>query len=118
MAKIKPVLPTLRERKRYISFKILSEIPISRFSAVEESINNTFLSLFGSIGMADAGIIYPKDSYDASSQTGIIRVSHKSVGRMKSALAFIKEIEHNKVIVRSIKVSGILKKAKFQKSER
>lgn len=112
MAKIKPVLPTLRERKRYIVYEILSEDKISDFEPIKNSIDNSFLSLFGTSGMADAGIMHLKDKYDKNTQSGIIKVSHKNVGKLRSALALIKEIEKNKVIVRSLRCSGILKKVK------
>ncbi len=45
-------------------------------------------------------------------QKGIIRVGNKHVNELKAALTFIEKINNQKVIVKSIGVSGILKKAK------
>ena len=44
-------------------------------------------------------------------QKGIIKVNHKHVDELKSALTLIEKINNKKVIVKSLGVSGILNKA-------
>ncbi len=68
--------------------------------------------LIGQLGIAKAGIQVIKDCFKPKLQKGIIKVGHKSVDELKMALSLIETINNKKVIVKSIGVSGILKKAK------
>jgi ribonuclease P/MRP protein subunit POP5 len=109
--KIKPILPTLREKKRYLMFEILSKSKIKDFSRVSSAIWASSLSFLGEWGAAKAGILMLPDKYNAKTQRGIIKVNHKYVNELKASLVLIKRIEDDDVIIRSVTVSGILKKA-------
>ena len=109
--KIKPILPTLREKKRYLAFEILSKSKIKDFSSVSSAIWASSLSFLGELGAAKAGIWVLADKYNPEKQRGIIRVNHKHVDGLKASLALVRQIEGNDAIVRSITVSGILRKA-------
>ena len=109
--KLKPILPTLREKKRYLAFEIISKSKIKDFSSVSGAIWSSSLSFMGEIGAAKAGIWVLADKYDSNAQKGIIKVGHKHVNELKASLALIDKIENQDVIIRSSKVSGILKKA-------
>lgn len=109
--KLKPILPTLRERKRYLAFEILSKSKIKDFSSVSSAIWASLLSFLGELGASKAGIWVLSDKYDADSQRGIIRVNNKYVNELKSSLSLIEDIGGKEVIVRSIGASGILQKA-------
>jgi ribonuclease P/MRP protein subunit POP5 len=110
--KIKPILPSLREKKRYLAFEVLSEEKIPNPQGVIQAIQKACQEYLGAMGMANAGIIILQDTYNKDLQRGIIRVSNKMVDHLRAALCFVKEIDNKKVIVRSVGVSGILKKAK------
>ncbi len=107
----KTILPSLREKKRYLAFEIISKSKIKGFSAVSSAIWSNSLSFMGELGAAKAGIWLLPDKYNEKTQRGIIKVSNKHVNELKAALALIKEIDNNEVIVRSIIVSGMLNKA-------
>lgn len=111
MTKIKPVLPSLREKKRYLVFEIISDKKIENLSDVSESITRSCHNFLGEMGMAKAGLLILNDKYNKEKQRGIIRVSNKMVDNLRAALCFIKEIDNQKVIVKSVGVSGILRKA-------
>lgn len=111
MSKIKPILPSLRERKRYLAFEIISERKIKDFSAISTAVWDSLLSFTGELGAAEAGIWLLNDKYDAASQRGLIRVGHKHTDHLKAGLAMIDGIDKEPVIVRSLGVSGIMKKA-------
>jgi ribonuclease P/MRP protein subunit POP5 len=100
---MKPLLPTLREKKRYIVYKIISEEKIDNNQAQKE-IKNQCLRFLGELGYAKAGIQLIKPN--------IIRVTTKYLDQTKMALGLIKNINNKKVIVDVIGVSGILKKAR------
>ena len=70
------------------------------------------LELIGQLGVAKAGLQVIKDCWNPDLQRGIIKVGHKHVDELKAALTFIKKINNKDVVVKSIGVSGILKKAK------
>jgi ribonuclease P/MRP protein subunit POP5 len=110
MSKIKGVLPSLREKKRYLVFNIISSSKINP-NKVQESVVRGCKEYLGEMGMAKAGLLMLNDKYNKEKQMGIIKVNNKMLNSLKVALGFIKEIDNQKVIVKSVGVSGILKKA-------
>jgi len=111
MAKIKAILPSLREKKRYLAFEILSKGRVKEFSSVSKAIWQGMLSFNGTKGASQAGIMLLPEKYNALTQRGIISVRNTHVDDLKAGLATIQEIESAPAIVRSIGVSGSLKKA-------
>lgn len=109
--KLKQVLPSLREKKRYLVFEIVSKKQISNINQVSSAIWHYSLQLLGQLGTAKAGIMVLNNKWDSKLQRGIVKVSHKYVNAVKSALAFADKIDDKDVIFRSVGVSGILKKA-------
>ncbi len=110
MTKIKPIMPALREKKRYVMFEVISDNRFHGCEPIARAVDSSFLGLWGEMGAADAGLVHLNDKFSADKQTGIVKVSHKSVGKFKSSLALIRKIDGHDVIVRSVDVSGILKK--------
>ena len=109
--KLKPLLPSLREKKRYLAFEVLSKGKITDFDAVSEAILQNSTEFLGHLGMSKAGVMMLKDKYNKDSQRGLIRVNHKNIDNLKAALTMIDKIDDQETIVKSIGVSGILKKA-------
>ena len=109
--KLKPVLPSLREKKRYLVYEVVSDKKIKDFKNVNEAIICASLDFQGISGTARSGILNLENKWNSSLQRGILKTGHKSVDNVKASLNFIKEIEGNEAIVRSIGISGILKKA-------
>ncbi|MBI4096052.1 MAG: hypothetical protein HY438_04270 [DPANN group archaeon] len=99
-----------RERKRYILIKIDS--PEAEKTLVGRLVIQAGMQFLGELGMARAGIQFLEDTWNEKNSTGIIRVSHKYVDEVKSALALVKEFEGKKVQIHSIKVSGEINKLK------
>ncbi len=106
--KIKPLLPTLKENKRYLIYEIISskKIKIDLSKAVIQEINKTF-GLFDS---ADAGI--QNVEYDINKQKGVIRVATKYLDKLRTSLALVQELNDEDVTLNTVGVSGILKKAR------
>lgn len=109
--KLKPILPSLREKKRYLAFEVISKEKISDFSAVSNAIHHCSLQFLGQLGSAKAGIIPLENKWNPQLQRGILKVSHKHVDAVKSALIFADKIDGKDAIFKSIGVSGILRKA-------
>ena len=104
-------MPSLRERKRYLAFEIISETPIKDFNAVSKVIFDKALEFLGELGCSEAGINILSDKYDGKKQRGLMRINNKSLDKMKATFALIDQMANQNVIVRSIGASGILKKA-------
>ena len=110
MKKLKPLLPTLKEKKRYLAFEIISKNPIGNFEAVSSTIWQKSIQFLGELGSARAGINIIKDTF--ANQKGIIKVNNKHVDELRASLCLIDQIQNQEVIVRSLGVSGILNKTK------
>ena len=111
MARLKPLSPTLKEKKRYLAFEILSEGKIKAFSEVSKAIWASVLQFVGTKGAARLGIKLFSEKYNPEAQRGLIRVVHTGLDELKASLALITSIDQHQVIVRSIGASGILAKA-------
>ena len=107
---VKQVLPSLREKKRYLAFEIISESKIDNINAVSDAIIAAVHGFIGSLGAAKAGILVLQDKWNSKSQKGVIRVGHKHVDQLKGSLTLIDKINNTKTIVRSIGLSGVLNK--------
>lgn len=102
---MKPLLPTMKERKRYIVYELISDRPVRNGQqSVVDHLNRT-LGLFDS---AKAGIIPVK--YEHQRQIGILRVAHTAVDKVCAALMLLDTIDGTPIIPRTRGVSGILKK--------
>ena len=109
--KLKPVLPSLREKKRYLVFEVISKEKINDAGQVSDAIWHYSLQFLGQLGTAKAGLMVLNNKWDSKLQRGIIKVGHKHVDAVKAALVLAEKINDNDVIFRSIGVSGILRKA-------
>lgn len=107
MAKLKPLSPTLKERKRYLAYSITGKS--LRAEDVEKAVIRKFQEMYGDYGLASAGIIFLKDTF--SRNKGLIRVNHKNVNHLKAALTLIPDINHDEILIKSNGVSGTIKKA-------
>jgi RNase P/RNase MRP subunit POP5 len=67
--------------------------------------------MFGEFGLAGANIAMLHDKWKAEKQKGIIKVNHRYAHQLKTSLLFINRIRNNDAIIKSIGMSGILKKA-------
>lgn len=106
--KLKSLMPALRERKRYLHYQVISETNFDQ-KLIESEITKAKNHFFGTYLGAKAGIMILKNKF--SGQGGIIRVGHKYVDHLKTALGTITKIDNHDAIVRTTTVSGILKKA-------
>ena len=104
--KPKILLPSLKEKKRYLAFELVSEEKIA-FEKVKQAIQMEMTILIGNLGLAKAGLMFLDDW---ENNKGILRINNKMVNETKAALTMIKEIDNQKAIVKSIGVSGILNK--------
>jgi ribonuclease P/MRP protein subunit POP5 len=90
MKKLKVLLPTLRERKRYIAFQVISEKGEEfSYSDLETAIWNTLLDFLGEEGVSRTSVWLLKDYWNPRRQIGILRCNHKSVQAVIASLGLI-----------------------------
>ncbi|MFH1915739.1 MAG: Rpp14/Pop5 family protein [Nanoarchaeota archaeon] len=109
MPKIKQLLPSLREKKRYLAFEILSNKPLMRDVGkdVKKGVEKT-LGLFDS---ASAGIMLMK--YNTKTQRGIMKMAHTYVDKVRVSLMLMnaEDIDFDdEISIATLKVSGNMSK--------
>ncbi|MFA5141745.1 MAG: Rpp14/Pop5 family protein [Candidatus Woesearchaeota archaeon] len=110
--KMQRLLPSLREKKRYLVFRVLSKSKIQSQNNLLSQLKLEISSYFGQLGMSLAGIQLMKELYNPETQSGIIRVSNRFVNQLKTSLMLITQLNESEVIVKSVNVSGMINKAK------
>jgi ribonuclease P/MRP protein subunit POP5 len=108
---MKAILPTLKQKKRYVAFEVVSREAIQSYDDIKRTILDAGLSFLGELGMAEAGIRIIDDDYDPKAQRGVIKVGHKHVDRLNSALMMVRKIGRHDALIRCVGISGILAKA-------
>jgi len=109
MARLKPLRPTLKEKKRYVVFEVIS-VKALEPKELFDAINKQCLEFMGTLHFGKAGILILKNQL--SKDQGVIRVNHKYVDFLRASLMLINEINKKKVNINVKGVSGILKKAR------
>ena len=112
MLRLKPLRPSLREKKRYIVYELeTTQIDIDMFS-FQEALVNEIKKLLGVFQASAAGIMPIK--YEQQTKRGILRVNHTAVDPIRSCFVMINKLKEVPVNIHTRGVSGILKKAKSE----
>ena len=106
--RLKPLLSSLKEKKRYVAFEVISQNKVNYADTAGAIIEN-YKKYFGIIGLARSNLMIMEDW---KNQKGIIKVNNKYADELKSSLALIKSINNHDVIVRCIGVSGMINKVR------
>lgn len=107
--KLKPILPTLKEKKRYIAFEVISKSRLTK-EAVKSAIISSSMAYLGKLGYSKAGVQF-MNKWNKDNSRGLVKVNNKHVDNFRSSLLFIDRIGNKNAIMRTAGVSGILKKA-------
>jgi len=105
--KQKALIPSLREKKRYVVYEAISNGNYS-FKELKSSILEGFRDMFGLDGLSRAGLEF----IDFKEGKGIIRVSSKGLDNLKAVFCIVRKINKHDAVLRSLGVSGMLKKVK------
>ncbi len=94
--------PSLRKRKRYIAFQIISARPVD-VDGVREVLSSSLLKLYGALESPSAKLIEFRDG------KGMIVCPHDELNKVKIALTLIKKIDGQDVIPVILGVAGTIK---------
>ena len=107
----KPLIPTLKEKNRYLVYRVISEKKF-KYEEIKKSLYNAIKNFIGEYGIAKAGVNIMPETFIDDKQTGIIKTNQKNIDLIKSAIMLIKEIDGKKAKIETIYTSGTIKKAK------
>jgi len=102
------LLPSLKQKKRYVVFEILSDKKFT-FLEVKEEVEKALLLFFGQLGLAKASPMLIKDKY--KNNKFIFKINHQYVDELKAAMMLSKKIKSTPINIKSLTTSGTLKKA-------
>ncbi|MFB6076280.1 MAG: Rpp14/Pop5 family protein [Candidatus Aenigmatarchaeota archaeon] len=102
--------PTMRERKRYIAFKVISDEEIE-FGNLVSGLWHSLLNLMGEFETAKCNVWVVKDKWNDKKQIGLVKCNHNHVKHVRSALALIEMLGDIKVIIKTLGVSGTMRGA-------
>lgn len=106
---MKPILPTLKERNRYLVYEIKSKNKLD-LKDVKKELLQGILRFLGELETAKSFILVLDDW---KNNKGIIKVNNKYVDKVRVALMLIKYINKKDIIIQTKKVCGTLKKARL-----
>ena len=107
--KLKPIPLSLRGKKRYVEFELISDSALNE-KDVSFAVWQTLLQNFGEFGVAS---IKPwLISFNAKTGKGIVRCAHDKTIELKAGLMFLKKVKNTKVVPKIVRVSGSIKKLK------
>jgi len=103
---LKRLLPSLRAKKRYLAFELISEEPAGRGDIVKEVISSAS-SLLGDVTTSDCDIKVL--GFEAGK--GIIQCSHTRVKETRAAMAALTRINGKRATLHVLGASGTVKRA-------
>lgn len=103
--------PTLRERKRYIVFRVIGDGTFL-YENLRNALYDSIAGWLGGNEMGKADVHIIRNLWDGRSRTGFIRCAPKYVDDVKTALALVRQIGDSRVIIHTLRVSGTIKSAR------
>ena len=113
MKKLKTLPLSLREKKRYISFKVIPEGDEKfTYSDLEAGIWNTMMDFLGEYGVSKTSFWLMKECWDEKKKIGILRCNHKSVEAVLASLGLIDRLGDNRITFKVLNISGTINNIK------
>lgn len=106
---MKGLKPTLRERNRYVAFRLTCNRRCTR----DEVVKAIWTSLMRFLGEMKVGklSLWVMD-WDEEKQAGILKANHKSIKDLRLGLTMLSKVDNSEVAIHVLGVSGTLKNAK------
>lgn len=103
---MKRLLPSLRAKKRYLAFELISEVPVVRSDLVKEVMFSAS-SLLGDVTASECDI----KVLGFEESKGIIQCSHTKVKETRASLATLTRVNGKRATVHILGTSGTIKRA-------
>lgn len=115
MMKLRILPPTLRVKKRYIAFEVVSQVPLTRDDLIN-LIWDGSQDLYGACGTGKFDIWVVKvwkcdfgDYENSSTMKGILRCNRNELDAVKSVIPTITKFRGQKVVFHTLGISGTIK---------
>ncbi len=105
-SKSKPLLPVLKEKKRYLAYRLHGDLPRNAGNLLAAELEK----LLGVFEASEAGLL--PITYDPEAKTGVLRTSLAKVRRVRLAMLLATALGGKDAVVEPTLTSGVLKKAK------
>jgi len=99
--------PSMREKKRYMAYELMSEKPLPRDA--DRQLIARINDLLGVFNASKAGILPVK--YNSEKQRGLLKVERKFVDFVRACFVMTKSLNNQEVLIRTLFVSGMLNRA-------
>ena len=106
--KLKPLSPTLRQRKRFVKAQIISQKKFD-FKEISESLIEEIILYMGAIDLGKSGIWLLRDKFDYENQIIIMKVGTKYKDKLIGVLSLVNNVSSIKTKIETLKVSSTLK---------
>ena len=104
--KVNPIPSTLREKKRYVYFKMSGSSKLLE-KDVFRALWDSLLVLFGAIGTSSIG--FQLIEFNSTNGKGIARCIRGKEDELRAAITLVETVSTQKVIPEILRVSGTLK---------
>ena len=111
MNRPKPLPSSMREKKRYVVFEVISEGDID-VDVLAEEIYRHGIELLGELGLSKLSMWVMKNMFNG--KKGIVRVRPGGVEETRLVLASIRQIDETPAIVSVVGVTGTIRAAKIR----
>ena len=106
---MKPIIPSLRENNRYITFQIQADKQFNN-EEIKKMLQEEFLTFLGSLELAKSS--FKLVSFNKNK--GIVKVNSKYLDKLRAMLPLINKLNNEKVNIKSLKTSGLINKVKME----
>ncbi len=104
---MKPLAPTLKEKKRYIGFEVITDKAIKP-SSLEKAAKRALFNYLGDLGMAKSGAFIISNLTKKNKL--VVRTELHYVNEIKAAMILANRVDNSRVIFKSVATSGCLNK--------
>ena len=105
---MKNLQPAMREKTRYLKFKVHSEENIE-LSDFVNSFWDKSIAYLGSRTLSDASPWIIANKFDEEKQEGVIRVKREEIDAVRAALTLIRKFNGQEGFVEVLKISGAVR---------
>ncbi|HLC86568.1 MAG TPA: Rpp14/Pop5 family protein [Candidatus Nanoarchaeia archaeon] len=105
--KQKLLKPSLREKKRYLVYEVISEGNIE-YKKLKEEVTEKFREYFGNFTLSKANLNF----LEFQKNRGVIKLNNKYLDHLRASFCFVRKINKEDILLRSLGASGMINKSR------
>jgi ribonuclease P/MRP protein subunit POP5 len=112
-SKPKILPPSMRPKKRYLVFEIITNEKISYMDFINVAWES-MLEFLGDLKTSEARVWFIQNLFNAEKKRGVVKVDHACVEDVRASLAMINIIGESKAVIKVLGVTGTIKSAQVK----